>query len=136
MPINYIKKLRDKYDLSTAKLEKKWEEATLAIGDEYNDKPEFKYAAITKIFKKKINKSFGLNESETLDVDDYIDIKRKILLESVYKTRTELEKMTELQISKYANELRLKRTKLKDKDKEDIQKQIDLADSFRTLFKK
>ena len=52
------------------------------------------------------------------------------------KTKEELSKMSNLEVSKYSNELRIKRSQADGDVKKLLQKQIDFADSFREGFGK
>lgn len=55
---------------------------------------------------------------------------------SSFKTKEELSQMSELEISKYSNDLRLKRNNSSGDVKKEYQEQIDLADSFRSFSKR
>jgi len=59
MPINYIKSLSKKHNISVEKLEKEWDKAK-DIAKEADRKDDFAY--IVGIFKKLISK-FGIKES-------------------------------------------------------------------------
>lgn len=53
-----------------------------------------------------------------------------------YKSKEELGKMSELDVSKYSNKLREKRNKAKGEAKKELQTQIDLTDTFRSFGEK
>ena len=138
MPIDYIKDLSDKHNIPVDKLETQWNNAKETIADKYSDNEKAKYGAIVKVFKNMINKEFDLHESEILTVDDSIFVARKVLNENItYKTPEQLSKMSEIEISKYSNDLRMKRNRLSanNKYRDEIQKEIEKADRYRKNYK-
>lgn len=77
--------------------------------------------------------------NESSDISGHIKERDKLAAKDKtgVKTKEQLSSMTELEVSKYANELREKRNKLKPgKEKEELQSHIDLADSFRSSLNK
>jgi len=57
MPQNYLQSLHKKHNIPMSDLEKAWKDA------KKNSKDETDYKLVTFIFKKIINKRFGLKES-------------------------------------------------------------------------
>ena len=82
MPIDYIKDLSNKHNITVDKLETHWNNAKETIGVKYSDDEKAKYGAIVKVFKNMINKEFDLHESEILTVEDGIFVARKVLNET------------------------------------------------------
>ncbi len=77
MPASYVKSLADKYKIPVEKLEKYWKEAKKIIKDygEYDNNPDKMWGTIVKVFKNKINKHLGLQET-------YINFKTFIEVEN------------------------------------------------------
>lgn len=74
MSNNYLTSLSLKYNIPVTELEKHWEHSKSVVDKQKYNKPEIKYATITKVFKNMINKEYNLNESLFLDFDDAISI--------------------------------------------------------------
>jgi hypothetical protein len=81
----------------------------------------------------RVGQRFGKHSSMDEDKREKKDGGEK---NSPYKSKDELSKMSELEVSKYSNNLRIKRNSAMGEVKKEIQKQIDLADSFRSFGEK
>lgn len=87
MPAAYLKRLAKKTGISVKELEKEWESANDAVGDQYPVKSGKRFGTITKIFKHKINKHFGLDE--VISFKNYFKIKEFIKeKDDKFETRT------------------------------------------------
>lgn len=83
MPNSYIQKLSDKHNISIDTLESYWEEAKKTVGDQYDGNESAEYGTIVKVFKAILNKNEKLHESEKLNIDDLIFIKKEMSFENI-----------------------------------------------------
>lgn len=68
MPNEYLKSLSNKYDIGINNLESSWEVAKKRVNRDKYSKEDY-YKIVTYIFKKIINKRFGLNEKIASEIN-------------------------------------------------------------------